>query len=98
MSVTLPKPPDYLHDAYEPCWYVSGHDRDDAWVIDDPEILDIENVYMRHVTPPPPGERGDHEELYAGRDERGRFKKAWWWEVCSESHPDAQPFMEVRYR
>ena len=93
-----PKPPDYLHDAWENCWYVSGHDPEDARVIDDPAVLVIDNVYMRHVPPPPPGERGDQEELNVRRDKNGRFMKVWWWKVCHENHPDAQPFMEVRYR
>ena len=93
----LPDPPAYLADAWESVWYVSGHERDNAWVIDDPEVLDIEDIYMRHVPPPPPGERGDHEEVMLTRDERGRFKTVWWWEVCEKAHPDAQPFMAVKY-
>lgn len=93
----LPKPPDHLSDAWESCWYVSSHDPEKAWAIDDPALLRIEPIYMRHVTPPPPGERGEAEELAVTRDERGRWQRVWWWEVCNESHPDAQPFMEVRY-
>ena len=33
----LPKPPDYLRDAYESCWYVPSHDADNAQVIDELE-------------------------------------------------------------
>lgn len=98
MNSTLPKPPPFLQDAWESVWYVPSHDHENAEVIDELENLDVEDIYMRHVPPPPPGERGDQEEIALERDDHGRFVTKWWWETCHKDHPDAQPFMAVRYK
>lgn len=91
--------PVIVQDAWEGITYIPGHDRDEAWYVDDPETLEIEETWMRAVPPPPPGERGDLEdELPLTRDARGRFKRVWWWEECHEKSPGAQPYISVKYR
>lgn len=92
--------PDYLSadDYGDWNYYVSGHDPDELVVIDEPEMLLWEPTWMRPqpVSSVDPEERGDWESVT--RDKRGRFAPAYCWIECSERHPDARPFLAVRYK
>lgn len=86
--------------SYDDDWryYVPGHDPAELWAVDDPDVLEHENVWMRPV---PASQAEDFGLSYDGplivRDERGRFKTPIVWIVCPQDHPDASPFMGCRY-
>ncbi len=84
-------------------YYIPGHDPDELWAVDDPDILMWENVWMQPI-------RASQVEAFTGwpledgqetvkRDPKtGRFAPVWWWLECTETNPEAIPFMGVRYK
>lgn len=95
----FPKPPDYMR-AFDGEWsyYVHGHDRDDLYVIDDPELLVSEALWMRPVASSAVDESerpDDYETITRGPD--GRFASTYLWFECREGDFGAEPFMGVRY-
>lgn len=79
-------------------YYVPGHDPDELYGVDEPELLEWRAVWMRPmpVSSLDPEERGDWEAVE--RDDNGRFRSAFCWIECDETHPDARPFLGVKYK
>lgn len=97
------KPPDYMHafDGGDWSWYVHGHDREECWMLDDPELLRTEALFMRPIRASQAGDYGfyaDDGETVTRNPETGRFEPVWCWIECGAEHRDAEPFLGVSYK
>lgn len=93
--------PDYIVAFDDSDWryYVSGHESENVLVIDEVENLEWAPVWMRPTRTSTLDEMERPEGVESvTRDKRGRFVPTYCWLECSESHPDARPFLGVRYR
>lgn len=71
-------------------WYVSGHDEGELLVVDEPDELEWEKLWMRRVDGSSVVDEGvivDDAELLDGPC----------WIECAESAPGAEPWMGVKY-
>lgn len=87
---------DFLH-------YVEGHDPAELWQIDDPDDLEYALLWMRPIRSSACYDDGfgcdcDPQEFVLRDKVTGRFKPRYCRIECSESHPDAEPWMGVRYK
>jgi len=95
-----PPPPDILHafDYADWRYYVPGHDPEALTQIDELEWLTWEALWMKPVRASDLDESEiDDPTDTVRRGPDGRFAPHWCWMVCSESHPDARPFLGARY-
>lgn len=100
--MSVPKP-DILH-AFDGEWsyYVPGHDEEDLFAIDDPEVLEWERLWMRPISAAQAKAEDDWGDLgnepSVDRDpQTGRYVTRWVWLECSESNAQATPFLGVKY-
>ncbi len=92
--------PDYLHafDGGEWSYYVHSHDEQALSQIDEQDELQWEALWMRPVRASSLDESEiDDATDTVRRGPDGRFEPRWCWIECGEKHPDAEPFMGVKY-
>lgn len=95
--------PDFLRafDGSDWSYYVRGHVEDDLHIVDDPEALEWEKLWMKEIP-------ASHAEDYVLSDDdpddliqrdpaTGRFRSRTCWIECAESAVGAEPWMGVKY-
>lgn len=100
MTQTAAPLPDVLTAFDDSDWnyYVPGHDPEELLQVDELENLKWEPLWLRPVR----ASQLDESEIddpsdTVRRGPDGRFAPRWCWMECSESHPDATPFLGARY-